>query len=503
VTALFAQAPSLPRYMDDLTGRLVKHHLRCLEGLAGDSLKFIESARAEEVFITPSLRIEQTIHASDYIDDQIKQHASTNRFEARVFDLWTLLEQFFEEHDELWEQFRWIGFDTYYFDRNCFYAEKFQQVPIDSIYAWSRMPYLTGEGDNESRGKNRKLEALKDFDSLFQEAFGWLMDDFAFEFSDTRRIDSWFGDTPRGAMALLEAPFRSNPDFVKLLLSMPVDRIAGVGPAGFRVTDFEDGFHKRTKGQDTIRFHRYRETQPFNGLRVSKSYKKNDLGIRELLFHGVALGPRIGLEQTFELANFTHGLTRARNLRSSREWRADKEISALESFGFGIFGEKPEYIEMDLFGVSIGRIESKYWSAYSDEKVESFLQRTLSQENILIGWEYESDLPHYSGRLQDLQKETFRAIRDTPSWLNFLEEEFYSVQGLFQPYKQINGFLDCANLLFLFNPVFVEIWRDYFEMYYQGFYSGGSLPFVTPTIELEEVQTTKGVGASTQLDLDW
>ena len=121
----------------------------------------------------------------------------------------------------------------------------------------------------------------------------------------------------------------------------------------------------------------------------------------------------------------------------------------------------------------------------------------------MIGWEYESDLPHYSGRLQDLQKETFRAIRDTPSWLNFLEEEFYSVQGLFQPYKQINGFLDCANLLFLFNPVFVEIWRDYFEMYYQGFYSGGSLPFVTPTIELEEVQTTKGVGASTQLDLDW
>ena len=126
MTNMFVEAPPLPEQMDDLTKHLVNHYLRSLEALSRESFRFIESATAEGVFFTPAARIEQTIHAFDYIDGQIKQHESTNTFETRVFELCAFLEGIFKEDDALWDQFRWIGFDTYYLDRDCLYAEKFQ-----------------------------------------------------------------------------------------------------------------------------------------------------------------------------------------------------------------------------------------------------------------------------------------------------------------------------------------------------------------------------------------
>lgn len=211
--------------------------------------------------------------------------------------------------------------------------------------------------------------------------------------------------------------------------------------------DFSERIHLRDKNES------------FTGLVMiddSDIRDNNDdlcIPSQRLYFNGVPLGPEVidGIWRT-NFGGWSDGLTRCVNDRYR------KKPFATKGFGVGDKAVMPSVLSLSYFGVDIDIWWSEQYDRLSRGFFDRFIYERLTQKNIIETCEQWSILPWLGDYIE--------IVKSINNFDSFLNEELENLKREFKDYKQINTISDCANLVFIFNPKFREIYEERFQKIY-------------------------------------
>ena len=205
------------------------------------------------------------------------------------------------------------------------------------------------------------------------------------------------------------------------------------------------------------------DSKPFTGVMFVDDSdfrdNKNELCIRSQIFYfnGIKLGPEI-LDGRYS-SNFgnwgygKHGLGIGVNSRYSEKPNTTK------GYGYGNKAVLPDWLYLDYFGIEFKSWYSERYDRLSTGFFDRFISERLTQENIIKEHEEGiSSLLHGNDYID--------IIKSINNFDKFLIDEMNDIKELFKNYKEINSISDCANLLFIFNPLFREKYEEDFQKSY-------------------------------------
>ena len=248
--------------------------------------------------------------------------------------------------------------------------------------------------------------------------------------------------------------------------------------------------------RNNARHYRKREKEPFTGVMVLNN-DRDESGIKSCSseFRGCNLGPEI-FASTFRsfFCAYTHGLEIELNINAFYDGRVDKLCGTNPS--------PPERIQFWIFGVLLEDEWYRNWHAsrFSIKFYDEFISQSLSQKKIIDALEkYLSeeklrmyDYDTYVGEFQlyEITKEILQLFKSINNFDSFLANDMDNLKDHFKNFKSIKSAFDCANLLFIYNPLFKEIMDYAFELYYFHAYTDAwyKKKYVKPSPEHEKTR---------------
>lgn len=245
---------------------------------------------------------------------------------------------------------------------------------------------------------------------------------------------------------------------IKQYLSISLEDIASNNLNTITKVNEQDTEKKAAK-DFSERIHERGKNDSFTGLVMVDDSdirdNEDDLCIpsQRLYFNGVPLGPEVidGIWKT-NFGGWWDGLTICVNHRYQNKPFTTK------GFGVGDQAVMPNSLSLSYFGVDIDCWWSDQYDRLSKGFFDRFIYERLTQKNIIETCERWSILP-WLGDYIDI-------VKSINNFDSFLNEELENIKREFKDYKQINTISDCANLLFIFNPKFREIYEERFQKIY-------------------------------------
>lgn len=228
-------------------------------------------------------------------------------------------------------------------------------------------------------------------------------------------------------------------------------------------------------GRGDARHYKKRDKEPFTGMMILDDVKFiRSLGTQ---FRGIKIGPEIfASSYRSNFLGYLHGLIISLNTNSY----LDKDIEKLYSLN----PSPPESITLKIFGTKIGNTwyRKAHASKFSVKFYDQFLKESLVQENIINALEAKIiSTKQYLTTQVGLKKpgatfgdavyltymrDLLQLFRSINNFESFLCEDMNRLKNDFKGLKSINYARDCANLLFIYNPLFREVMDYAFEQYY-------------------------------------
>ena len=225
-----------------------------------------------------------------------------------------------------------------------------------------------------------------------------------------------------------------------------------------------------------------REEHPFTGVMIGDYHKYKKTKIREysplnpygdlcipsheFLLNGHRLGKSVidgKWFSTFGDPSHHHGLMREVNKRYR------KKPFTTEGYGIGEKAVKPECMVLSYFNFVIDDWEndpsiSEQYGYLPKNFFDKYLSQKITQANIIKAFESVDETPTFS---YDFSRNCIDVVTSINNFDRFMNDEMNNVKEEFKYYKQINSISDCANLLFIFNPKFRDIYEESFARQYR------------------------------------
>jgi hypothetical protein len=209
-------------------------------------------------------------------------------------------------------------------------------------------------------------------------------------------------------------------------------------------------------------------TEPFTGLRVVNDCKittdgkeklKDKFLSKTMYLKGESLGPEISVSN-FHLNLFCqkHGLSIA--LNHSDIYRKNLFIDP-----YNINTKIPEDISLNYFSGEIAKwYRKRHASKFSIKFYDKFIKQSLTQDNLIK--QIEKSIGRYHFVNYGFQREIVHILKSIKNFETFLNDEMNLLKEKFKDFKKIETITDCANLLFIFNPLFKDVMEFEFKNYY-------------------------------------
>ena len=186
----------------------------------------------------------------------------------------------------------------------------------------------------------------------------------------------------------------------------------------------------------------------------------------EFLVNGRRLGKSVidgKWFSTFCDSSHHHGLMREVNKQCR------KKPYKTEGYGIGDKAVKPESMVLSYFNFVIDDWRndpslSEQYAYLPRNFIDKYLSEKITQANIIKAFESVDETPTFS---YDLSKNCIDVLTSINNFNRFMNDEMNNIKEEFKHYKQINSISDCANLLFISNPKFRDIYEESFARHYR------------------------------------
>ena len=123
----------------------------------------------------------------------------------------------------------------------------------------------------------------------------------------------------------------------------------------------------------------------------------------------------------------------------------------------------PDWIRFKLFGANLADclFRQPNVSRFSIKFFDNYIKESLTQDNLI-----NNLLLTTAHENPEIRIEIIRILRNINNFDSFLNDEMNRLKDDFKGFKPINNTYDCANLLFIYNPLFKEVMDHAFEQYY-------------------------------------
>jgi len=262
----------------------------------------------------------------------------------------------------------------------------------------------------------------------------------------------------------------TNSKIVKRILSISLDDLL---------------IQKSFKGLPLLNWYeRHNGKKISSGIITFKESEDDNKLSKNCIFLGRALGP--GLIDNYYrsfFADMQHGLEIQLNKKALYN-KPHPDIKKL----IGTNPSPPEVISLRIFGLEFNNksYRNKYSSRFSVKFYDQFIKETLTQKNLIEALErdiykrkenferaiYISNHDAYECFIQNELLQLFNSINNFES---FLSDEMNRLKDDFKGFKSINNAYDCANLLFIYNPLFKDVIDKMFKLSYYGAYDDSIL----------------------------
>lgn len=125
----------------------------------------------------------------------------------------------------------------------------------------------------------------------------------------------------------------------------------------------------------------------------------------------------------------------------------------------------PRSIRLFYFGAEISDWYPKpHASKFSIKFYDKFIKQSLTQDKLIK--EIEKSIGIYKSRNYGFQREIVHILKSINNFETFLNDEMNLLKENFKDFKKIETIADCANLLFIFNPLFKDVMEFEFKNFY-------------------------------------
>ena len=257
-----------------------------------------------------------------------------------------------------------------------------------------------------------------------------------------------------------------NDSLIKKILSISFNDLKENRIGTLEVTEWDKTCHKH-KGSGYLLFKK-RYQEPFTGLTIINDYeitidgKKNlkDRFLSKTMYlRGREFGPDISVSN-FQLNLFSrkHGLSISLN-------HSDVYRKSLSIDPYNINTRSPEDISLNYFGGEIAKwYRKRHASKFSIKFYDKFIKQSLTQDNLIK--KIEESISTWNHINYGFQREIVHILKSINNFETFLNDEMNAIKEKFEDFKKIETIADCANLLFIFNPLFKDVIEFKFKNYY-------------------------------------
>jgi hypothetical protein len=255
-------------------------------------------------------------------------------------------------------------------------------------------------------------------------------------------------------------------NLIKKILSLSFDDLKENRIGSLETTeDDKTCFKWRGRDQEYVRFKK-RYSKPFTGLVESYDYEitldgketQSEHLSKTMYLGGKELGPEISVGSfQFNLCGGNWGLSISLN-------HSDCYKKKLFLDPYNINTRSPEYFSLRYFGAEIANwYRNRHASKFSIKFYDKFIKQSLTQDNLIKQIEsiYTTKLVNYA-----FVQEIVHILKSINNFETFLNDEMNLIKEKFKDFKKIETITDCANLLFIFNPLFKDVIEFEFKKYY-------------------------------------
>ena len=255
-------------------------------------------------------------------------------------------------------------------------------------------------------------------------------------------------------------------NLIKKILSLSFDDLKENKIGTLEATEWDKTHHKLSRMSPLLFKKRYKE--PFTGLMIINNYDitidgekklKDKFLSKTMYLRGELLGPEISVSN-FHLNLFCkkHGLDIT--LNHSDVYRKNLLIDP-----YNINTRIPEKMGLNYFGAEIAQwYRNRHASKFSIKFYDKFIKQSLTQDNLIK--QIEESIGRYNFVNYGFQREIVHILKSINNFETFLNDEMNLLKEKFKDFKKIETITDCANLLFIFNPLFKDVMEFEFKNYY-------------------------------------
>ena len=244
---------------------------------------------------------------------------------------------------------------------------------------------------------------------------------------------------------------------IKRMLSISFDDFLQNKIGLFQTIRWEDTYIKGRDPHPYTRRFKKKNKELVTGL-IILSNSDRSIQSKSMNFKGIELGA-----ETFTNTYRTifikqeHGLTINLNWRAYREGAVEKLVGANPRI--------PENIELNYFGGRLALWHPKrHASKFSIKFYDELIKKSLTQDNLIK--EIEKNIGRYKHANYGFEREIVHILKSINNFETFLNDEMNFLQEDFKDYKKIKTISDCANILFIFNPLFKDVMEFEFRNHY-------------------------------------
>ena len=244
---------------------------------------------------------------------------------------------------------------------------------------------------------------------------------------------------------------------VKRMLSISFDDFLHNKIGSFQTIRWEDTYIKGRDPHPYTRRFKKKNKELVTGM-ILLNDKDRCIESKHMCFKGIQLGP-----ETFAFAYRTifigneHGLSIDLNSSAFYEGAVEKLVGANPRI--------PQKIELNYFGGELACwYRKRHASKFSIKFYDEFIKKSLTQDNLIK--EIEKNIGRYRHQNYGFEREIVHILKSINNFETFLNDEMNSLQEDFKDYKKIKTISDCANILFIFNPLFKDVMEFEFRNRY-------------------------------------
>ena len=246
-------------------------------------------------------------------------------------------------------------------------------------------------------------------------------------------------------------------NLIKKILSISFDDFIQNRIGSLKSIKWEDRYIKGRDPHPVPRHCEKKNKKPITGMLLLGDDKRS-IESKSILFKGIHLGPEL-----FANSFRTLFLNKTYGLDINLNWSACSEDNLKK-----LIGQNPRIpysIRLFYFGAEISDWYPKpHASKFSIKFYDKFIKQSLTQDKLIK--EIEKSIGIYKSRNYGFQREIVHILKSINNFETFLNDEMNLLKEKFKDFKKIETIADCANLLFIFNPLFKDVMEFEFKNFY-------------------------------------